>query len=84
MNERYYLMSGETLEDYFRHLNLDDSRKKYLENIKEGKQVDKETEEQYFKNGIGEQDSLITEDRYSMYMKRFVIHPRAPLTRLSA
>jgi hypothetical protein len=74
-------MSGEILEDYFRHLNLDDSRRKYLENIKEGKQVDKETEEQHFKNGIGEQHSLIGEDRYSMYMKRFVIHRRAPLTR---
>jgi hypothetical protein len=44
MDEMYYMMSGETVEDYFRHLNLDDSRRKYLENIKEGKQVDKETE----------------------------------------
>ena len=33
-------MSGETLEDYFRLLNLDETRRKYLENIKEGKQVD--------------------------------------------
>jgi len=29
------LMSGETLEDYFRSLNLDETRKKYLEDIKE-------------------------------------------------
>ena len=86
MNERYYLMSGETLEHYFRHLNLDERRRKYLENLKEGKQVDKEIEEEYFKNGIGEQHSLIAEDKYSMYMKRFVIHRhpnRAPLTRYS-
>ena len=78
-------MSGETLEDYFRHLNLDESRRKYLENIKEGKQVDKEIEEQHFKNAIGEQHSLIAEARYSMYIKRFVIHrhPMAPLTRWS-
>jgi hypothetical protein len=27
MNERYYLMPGETLEDYFRLLNLDDTKK---------------------------------------------------------
>jgi len=61
-------------------------RRKYLENLKEGKQVDKEMEEQYFKNGIGEQHSLIAEDKYSMYMKRFVIHRdpnRAPLTHYS-
>jgi hypothetical protein len=80
MDEMYYMMSGETVEDYFRHLNLDDSRRKYLENIKEGKQVDKETEEQHFKNGIGEQHSLIAGDRNSMYMKRFMIHLRGPLT----
>ena len=35
-------MSGETLEHYFRHLNLDERRRKYLENLKEGKQVDKD------------------------------------------
>jgi hypothetical protein len=29
MNETYYLMSGETLEDYFRHLNLDESRRNH-------------------------------------------------------
>ena len=74
MNERYYLMSGETLEDYFRHLNLDESRREYLENLKEGKHVDKEMEEQHFKNGNGEQHYPIAEHRYFMYMKRFVIH----------
>jgi hypothetical protein len=67
-------MSGETLEDYFRHLNLDERRRKYLENVKEGKQIDKEIQEQYFKNGNGEQHSLIAEVMYSTYMKRFAIH----------
>ena len=62
-------MSGETLEDYFKHCNLDETRRKYLENIKEGKQLDKELE--YFKNVNGEQYSLIVPDRYSIYMKRF-------------
>ena len=74
MNERYYLMSGETLEDYFRLLNLDETRRKYLENIKEGKQVDREIEEQLFKNGNRQQHSVIAEQRYSTYIKRFVIH----------
>jgi hypothetical protein len=41
MDERYYLMSGETFEDYFRSLNLDETRRKYLEDIKEGKQTDR-------------------------------------------
>jgi hypothetical protein len=71
MNERYYLMSGEKLEDYFRHHNLDETRRKYLENIKEGKRVDREIEEQSVN---GQQHSLIAQDRYSTYMKRFVIH----------
>jgi len=74
MNERYYLMSGETLEDYFTRLYLDENRRAYLENIKEGKHVDKEIEKQHFKNGNGEQHSPIAEHRYFMYMKRFVIH----------
>jgi hypothetical protein len=73
-------MSGETLEDYFRRLNLDDTRRNYFENIKEGKQEDKEIQEQYFK--IAEQHSLIAEERYSTYMKRFVIqrYTNRPLT----
>jgi len=74
MNEKYYLMSRQTLENYFRLLNLDETRRKYLENIKEGKQVDREIEEQLFKNGNREQHSVIAEQRYSIYMKRFVIH----------
>src|SRR5215813_1227601 len=55
-NERYYLMSGETLEDYFRSLNLDETRRKYLEDIKEGKQVDMAIQE-HFKNGNVQQQS---------------------------
>ena len=38
-------MSGETLEDYFRRLSLDETQRKYLENIKDGKQVNREIEE---------------------------------------
>jgi len=55
-------MSGETLEDYLQHYNLNETRRKYLENIKEGKQLDKEIEQQYFENGNGEQYSLIVPD----------------------
>ena len=65
------MMSGETLEDYLKHRNLDEIRRKYLENIKEGKQQDKEIEEQDFKNENREQYSPIVPDRYSIYMKRF-------------
>ena len=72
-NERYYLMSGETLEDYFRSLNLDETRRKYLEDIREGKQVDM-TIQEHFKNGNVQQQSLIVEGMYSRYMKRFLIH----------
>jgi hypothetical protein len=71
MNEKYYLMSGQTLEDYFRSLNLDETRRQYLENIKEGNQVDRDIEEQLFRNGIREQHSVLTEHRYFVYMKRF-------------
>jgi len=67
-------MTGQTLEDYFRLLNLDETRKKYLESIKEGKQVDREIEEQLFKNGNAQQHSLIAGGMYSRYMKRFLIH----------
>ena len=55
----------------------------FLENIKEGKHVDKEIEEQPFKNGNREQHSVFAEHRYSIYMKRFLIHHytnRAPIT----
>jgi hypothetical protein len=64
-------VSGETLEDYFKHCNLDETRRKYLGNIKEGKQTDREMEEQYLKNGNRKHDSLIGPDRYSIYVKRF-------------
>jgi hypothetical protein len=64
-------MSGETLEHYFRRLNLDETRRQYLENIKEGKHIDKE---EHFRNWTPEQHSQIAEHKYSMYMKRFVIH----------
>ena len=57
-------MSGETLEDYFRSLNLDETRKKYLED-KEGKQVDMAIQEQHIKNGNVQQHSLIAEGMYS-------------------
>jgi hypothetical protein len=63
------MMSGESLEDYFRRLNLDETRRKYLENIKEGNQVDRNIEELF--NGNREQRSVIAEHRYFVYMKRF-------------
>jgi hypothetical protein len=71
--ERYYVMSGETLEDYFRSLSLDETRRKYLEDIKDGKQVDMAIQE-HFKNGNVQQQSLIAEGGYSTYMNRFLIH----------
>ncbi len=73
MDERHYLKSGETLEDYFRSLNLDETRRKYLEDIREGKQVDM-TIQEHLKNGNVQQHSLIAEGMYSRYMKRFMIH----------
>jgi hypothetical protein len=62
-------MSGQTLEEYLKHYNLDETRRKYLLNIKEGKQQDKDLE-QYFKNGDREQYSVVS-DRYSIYTKKF-------------
>lgn len=75
------IMSAETLEDYLKHHNLNETRRRYLENIKEGKQLDKEIEQQYFKNGNREQYSLIVPDRYSIYMKRFDQHKHNRHTR---
>ena len=69
-------MSGETLEDYFRHLNLDEARRKFLESMKEGKQQDKEIEEHYLKNGNREEYTPVVSAKYSTYMKRFVLHQR--------
>jgi hypothetical protein len=57
-------MSGETLEDYFRHLNLDETRRKFLESIKEGKQLDKEKEEHYFKNRNREEYTPVVSAKY--------------------
>jgi len=73
MDERHYLKSGETLEDYFRSLNLDETRRKYLEDVREGKPVDMAIQE-HFKNRNVQQHSLIAEGMYSRYVKRFLIH----------
>jgi hypothetical protein len=76
-------MSGETVEDYFRRLNHD-SRRKFLENIKQGKQngID-----EYYLNANGKEYSpnifVPASDWYSIYMKRFTVHHRqrrAPVT----
>jgi hypothetical protein len=64
-------MSGETLEDYFRRLNLDETRRKILENIKQGKRED----EHYLYINRREY-SPIARDWYSTYMKRFTAHHR--------
>jgi hypothetical protein len=66
-------MSGETVEDYFRRLNIDDSRRKFLENIKQGKQngID-----EHYLNANGKEYSPIASDWYSIYMKRFTVHHR--------
>jgi hypothetical protein len=69
------LMSGETVEDYFRRLNLDETRRKFLENIKEGKQEENGIDEHYL-NGISKEYSPIASDWYSIYMKRFAVHHR--------
>ena len=63
-------MSGETVEDYFRRLNLDETRRKFLENIKQGKHED----EHYLSDGNIKEYSAIEGDWYWIYMKRFVIH----------
>jgi ribosomal protein S19E (S16A) len=68
------MISGETLEDYFRRLNLDEIRRKFLENIKQGKHEENEIHEYYLKNGNRKEYSPIARDWYSIYMKRFVVH----------
>jgi hypothetical protein len=77
-------MSGETLEDYFRHFNLDETRRKFLESMKEGKQQDEELEEHYFKNGNREEFTPVISAKYSIYMKRFAVrhHPYRTLGNL--
>jgi hypothetical protein len=44
-------MSGETVEDYFKRLNLDETRRKFLGNIKQGKHEENGIDKHYLKNG---------------------------------
>ena len=77
------MMSGETLEDYFRGLNLDEIRRKFLEDIKQGKHEENGIDEHYLKIGNRKEYSPIARDWYSIYMKRFVVHHhphRTPVT----
>ena len=76
-------MSGETVEDYFRRLNLGETRRKFLENIKEGKQEENGIDEHYL-NGISKEYSPIASDWYSIYMKRFVNHRYTNRGRITA
>jgi len=73
-------MSGETLEDYFRRLNLDETRRKFLEDIKQGKHEENGIEEFYL-NGNRKEYWPIATDWYSIYMKRFTAHHRQRRTR---
>src|SRR5215469_16212044 len=66
-----FMMSGETLEDYFRHLDLDETRRKFLESIKEGKQEENGLEDNNNKNGNRKEYSQTESDWYSIYLKRF-------------
>jgi hypothetical protein len=68
-------MSGETLEDYFRRLNLDETRRKILKNIKQGKREENGIDEHYLYVNRKEY-SPIARDWYSIYMKRFTAHHR--------
>jgi hypothetical protein len=54
-------MSGETLEDYCRHLDLDETRRKFLENIKEGKYEGNAIDKHYL-NGNRKECSMIGRD----------------------
>ena len=76
-------MSGETLEDYFRRLNLDETRRKILENMKQGKREEIGIDEHYLYVNRKEYSPIVNRDRYSIYMKRFTAHHRqrrAPVT----
>ena len=78
------MMSGESLEDYFRRLNLDESRRKFLENINEGIEIEENEIEHYLNNGNRKEYSPFVLDWYSTYMKRFKFHRHqhwAPITR---
>jgi len=68
-------MSGETLEDYFRRLNLDETRRKFLEDIKQWKHEENGIEEFYL-NGNRKEYWPIATDWYSIYMKRFAVRHR--------
>ncbi len=68
-------MSGETLEDYFTRLNLDETRRKFLEKIKQGKLEENGIDEHYL-NGNRKEYSPIERDWYSIYMRRFTVHHR--------
>jgi hypothetical protein len=68
-------MSGETLEDYFRRLDLDETRRKILENIKQGKREENGIDERYLYVNRKEY-SPIARDWYSIYMMRFTAHHR--------
>jgi hypothetical protein len=60
----------------------DETRRKVLENIKQGKREENGTDEHYL-NGNGKEYSPIARDWYSIYMKRFTVHHRrrAPTTK---
>lgn len=69
------MIPGETLEDYFRRLNLGETRRKFLENIKEGKHEENLIDEHYL-NENRKEYSPIAPDWYSIYMRRFAVHHR--------
>ncbi len=73
VNDLTFVMSGETLEDYFRRLNLDETRRKILENIKQGKREENRIDERYLYVNRKEY-SPIGRDWYSIYMRRFTAH----------
>jgi hypothetical protein len=73
-------MSGETLEDYFRRLDLDETRRKILEDIKQGNRVDNGIDEHYLYVNRKEYSPIVP-DWYSIYMKRFTAHNRQRRTR---
>ena len=73
-------MSGETLEDYFRRLDLDETRRKILEDIKQGKREDNGIDEHYLYVNRKEYSPIVP-DWYSIYMKRFTVRHHQRRTR---
>jgi primase-polymerase (primpol)-like protein len=59
------MMSGESLEDYFRRLNLDEGRREFPESINEGKYEENEIEEHYLKDENRKEYSPSAPDWYS-------------------